>query len=471
MKKTANILCVLLVVVLLVTITACGGTSTSVSSSTAAGNTGGAAASTESNAASSEAGGGEIDWDTYDATGTVVEWNWNQMMIDNMTEVYAERFPNVKYEPLVVNSDDILSKLQTGLASGTDTPDILLGNQDWRGSLYELGIYEDLQAAPYNYDTSKIMDTVLPQLIDANGTFVAFDQQFAPAAFAYRRDLTEKYFGVSEPDDVAEYISTWDKFVAAGEKLASQTSDVSMMAGFMDLAETMMMQGSHKGWTDLATNTVDITGRFGEGWKKAFDIAAKVPLGKTTVGSTEWHSTYNQGTVIFYNMTSWTSRSYVAGNFPESKDQSLWGVCKAPGEVTGFKGGTSIGICKQSKNKESTYAMIYYLYSTVDGANTMFKRLGYVPAIKEFYEGDSAAILQGGFYDNYYAGQNIALYLYQKVMPLAKTDQYDQLYVPAKSVYNAVAAQAVADSSIDADAVIQLMKDGVAAKVPGVNVK
>jgi multiple sugar transport system substrate-binding protein len=467
---------ILLAAALLLAAAGCSGGSGGGSATTATGappatTAAGGGGETPDAAAQQAGSGGEIDWDSYDATGTVTEWNWNQMMLDHMAEVYSERFPNVQYEPLVVNSDDIMTKLQTGLASGSDTPDILLGNQDWRGSLYELGIYEDLESAPYSFDKSRIMPTVYPQLVDSDGVFRAFDQQFSPLAFAYRRDLAEKYFGVSEPDDVAELISTWDKFVAAGEKLASQTSDVYMMGGLMDLAETLMRANSQGGWTDLAANSIDVTARYADGFEKAYEYAQKIPLGKMTTGSTEWHSSYKTGNVIFYNMTTWTSRSYVAGNNPESKGQGLWGVCKLPGDRTGFKGGTSIGICSMSENKESAYALIYYLYATVEGAQKMNERLGYVPSINAFYEGSDAAILKGGFYDDYYKGQNVSLYLFEESMPLARNDQYDQLYVASQSVYYATIAQMVADSSITPERAIEMMKEGVAAKVPGVTVK
>ena len=58
-------------------------------------------------------------------------------------------------------SEDYLTKLQQGYASGGDMPDLLMAEMGWRGSAFALDIWENLEAEPYNFDRSVLLDSVI----------------------------------------------------------------------------------------------------------------------------------------------------------------------------------------------------------------------------------------------------------------------------------------------------------------------
>lgn len=73
-----------------------------------------------------------------------------------MTKGFNELYPNVKFEYTPMANGDTLQKYQTALASGTELPDIGWAIIDSRAKVYELDMWEDLSAAPYNFDIKLI---------------------------------------------------------------------------------------------------------------------------------------------------------------------------------------------------------------------------------------------------------------------------------------------------------------------------
>ncbi len=404
----------------------------------------------------------------FKPSGKIVEWNWNEKMCQNLKEIYNQQFPDVEYEYVIVNTSDYMQKLQTTIASGGDMPDIILGESAFRGSLFSLDILENLETDPYNFNRNGLIDAVIPALCNDKGELVGFDQQFCAAGWAYRRDLTEKYFGVSEPEDVAALLSDWDAFIAAGQKLAEQTKDVYMMASIQDLIDCLQLQNAGKYIDGM---TIDLTTRFGPALDTVTKIRdAGVPLGNMEQGSTEWNASYDKGNVIFYNLPSWGSKTYIAGNAPETEGKGIWGLVKAPGN--GFlRGGTAVGIYSGSKNKDTAYAMLSYLYTTVEGAGQMYDRMGYIYSFKDFYEGDKSPLNKPGFYDSFYDGQNIGKYFYEEISPSTVSEPMSYYTSSVNDALTALKAMMLTDKTMSSDQALKELQDATALKATGATIQ
>lgn len=170
---------------------ACGGNNTTVDNGT--GNNGSTAAPAASTAAST---------DPTQISGTVKVWDWDEAFQKGMIVEFNKKYPNIKVEVTVVNPNDYLQKLQSGIASGSDVPDVILGESAYRGKLFDLGVLDNLEAAPYNFDKSTILDYVVPYVSNSKGEVIAVDQSLTPAGFAYRRDLAKQYWGTDDPAEL-----------------------------------------------------------------------------------------------------------------------------------------------------------------------------------------------------------------------------------------------------------------------------
>ncbi len=406
---------------------------------------------------------------TGEVKGKIVEWNWNQLMLDNLKKIVNEKYPEIEYEGVIVAHADYMQKLQSSLAAGTDVPDILLGESAFRGKLFALDINDSLEDAPYNLDRSGLIETVIPAFTGISGKIVGLDQQFCPAGFAYRRDLMKEYFGIEEPEEVAELIKDWDSFTAAGKTLQQKSGGkVFMMASIQDLLDTIKGQMAQE---YINGKEIDATKRFSEVFNLATQIRdAGVPLGKFEKGTPAWNATYSQGNVLFYNLASWAAKTYIAGN-DKDNGKGRWGLVKSPGENGFTLGGTAVGIYKNSKNKDAAWAYLNYIYNTKEGAGEMYKNMGYIYSFKAFYEGDDAPIKQPGFYDEYFKGQNIGQYYYEVISPTIKTETQTTYQSAVEQSYSTIIPLFLKDEKLGAQQAMEKFKEELKLKAPDATIK
>ena len=71
----------------------------------------------------------------------VIRWTWSAGQFDELEKAYFENHPDAdwEFEDVVVASEDYLTKLQQGYASGGDMPDMLVAEMGWRGKRLRTG--------------------------------------------------------------------------------------------------------------------------------------------------------------------------------------------------------------------------------------------------------------------------------------------------------------------------------------------
>ena len=158
-----------------------------------------------------------------------------QRFVDGFNQIY----PNIKVNITVIPNKEFLSKLTPVLSSGQDAPDIFTGESDYVRYLVNAGVWDDLSQEPYQAADSlgDIWDYVKNVGTDDAGAVRALSWQTTPGSVIYRRDLAQKVLGVSEPEEVTEYFSDYDKmletaetFKNAGITMFGSWEDVMLMA-------------------------------------------------------------------------------------------------------------------------------------------------------------------------------------------------------------------------------------------------
>lgn len=346
-------------------------------------------------------------------SGKIVEWSQGESILKIYVEDVPKHFPNLEFEYVAVNNGDYITKLQTAVASKLDVPDILAGELSFRGQLFAMDISENLEAAPYNFDRSELLDAVVPGLLNSKGELIALDNQYCPSGFSYRRDLVKQYFGVEEPDEVYELVKDWPTFIETGRKLKELTNgEVNMMQGMHDLIDVLQGQTAME---YIDGDTIDITGRYLKAFEKACEIRdAGVPLASNEKSSTSWNAAVTNGTVLFFNHATWSTNYMIVSNDPEEKTMGQWGFTLCP-EQTWQNGGTSVGIYKDSQNKEGAWAFLKHFKTTNSGYQSAYDGLGWMGSYKAFYEGADSPLNTGFKFEAWFNGQNYGRYLYDHV--------------------------------------------------------
>lgn len=132
-----------------------------------------------------------------------------------LNEEFTE-YTNGKYviEFTPIPNSEMVAKVQTALASGSPLGDLILVDYVYRGLFYDMDILEDISLPPYNYDPDTTIPALLPLQSGPNGEYYG-PEYVAAGAMAYKRNLTEQYFGASEPEDV----EAWKLCSATGPSL------------------------------------------------------------------------------------------------------------------------------------------------------------------------------------------------------------------------------------------------------------
>lgn len=401
-----------------------------------------------------------------DISGDIVIWDWDGGTAQKYVDEFNKVYPNVNVEIQEVSWDDYITKLQTSYVSGMDLPDIIYGETAWRGSLFEMGILENLEEAPYNLDRNDMVESSVPLCSDPDGSIVGVEMQVTPAGFAYKRDLAKEYLGTDDPDEVGAMISTWDDFEKVGLEVKEKSGGtVNMMVSLGDVVLSTISQNTV---SYVDGDTVDITAKVSEPLAKAIKYRDEGIVGNIEMYSADWYNAYSTGVSIFYEAGSWCPPLVIKNYDPDGSGN--WGVTTPPDGSFNL-GGTTLSIYKDSKNKEAAWAYIQYIFFSEEGGSIMYNVTGNYSCYAPYYTGDLSPMNEEGPVDEFFGGQSLVNYYINTAAPQAKTAAMNKYDSVVSDVWQQLLPQYMSDSSIDADKAVQMFIDTVQEKEPEATVK
>ncbi|MGG1553449.1 ABC transporter substrate-binding protein [Paenibacillus ferrarius] len=421
------------------------------------------------------AGGGEKGTSTLNGDsaaaaagikGTIKVWDWDEAFLKKMVPEFNKRFPNVKVEYTVVNNGDYMQKLQSGIASGSDVPDVVLGEMNYRGQLFDLDILDNLEKAPYNFKRTELLDYLPSILTNSKGELVGVDQSITPAGLAYRRDLAKQYLGTDDPDALAKAIPDWNAFIEKGKKVQQDSGGkVTMFASFDDAYRVIREQNSKPYVTGT---TINLTDRLQLPLTTVFSMRDAGILGKYEAYTPGWNASFAKGDNIFYPMAPWSAKWNIAAN--DKDGIGRWGLIPAPGGSYTY-GGTSVGVYKDSKNKDAAWAYINFAYMSDEGMAINYKEFGNMAGTKQFFEKHKDWIDAGTEYDKYFAGQNLNKTFVEKIVPTVKADPQTKYNAMVQTAYGSLYPLWMKDMSINVKTALEKLKSEVKNLAPEATIK
>lgn len=405
---------------------------------------------------------GDVQKNPEDYSGTITMWGWDENYTNKTVEAFNKVYPNIKVEFTPVQSGDYLQKIQTSAVAGTELPDIIWAEIGWRGRAYALDLWEDLEAEPYNVDTSTLIEYTLPLISNDQGQIVGIEKTLCPGALAYRRDLAKEYLGTDDNNALSEMFKDWDSFIAKGKEIKEKSGGkITMFASLGDVERVLEGQNSK---TIVNGNTIDITSGL-QGTLQTMTLMRDAGIvDKLEQWSPAWSASYANGTSIFYPAASWSPQFVIKPNDPN--ELGRWGLMLPPGG--GFNwGGTTLGISKTSNNKELAWQYIKWCTLTQEGARLIKEQLGFYPTLKEAYNDPTITSDK----DPYFGGQDIGEFWFDSVMPslqIRPLSKHDNVINDNMSL---ICKALVSDNTLDADKALQLFIDETRNKLPDAEVK
>lgn len=318
-----------------------------------------------------------------DYEGTLTMWGWDDPYFQAMTSGFNELYPNVKFEYTPMANGDTLQKYQTAIASGTELPDIGWAIIDSRAKVYELDMWEDLSAAPYNFDINDVMEFTRPSLVNSKGMVCGIEQCICPAGLAYRKDLAKEYLGTDDPKELEKMFPDWETFIAKGAEVYEKSGGkVYMFQGLGD-AQQFIREQEGKSW--IEGNTVKMTDTCERSIKLAAELRDNHCVDQLEAWSNAWYASFGEDTHIFVGCATWSIASPIEANDPNGESTGHWGLMNTPeGNVSW--GGTTLGITKNCSDKRLAWEFIKYACLSTEGAKASGSIGYFTSAIKPYEE-------------------------------------------------------------------------------------
>ncbi|MDO4331409.1 MAG: ABC transporter substrate-binding protein [Eubacteriales bacterium] len=398
-----------------------------------------------------ETDAGETDGVDADLAAELNIWSSGEEL-QRFVEGFNQIYPNIKVNITVIPNTEFLSKLTPVISSGQDVPDIFTGESDYVRYLVNAGVWDDLSQAPYSASEAleDVWDYVKDVGTDDTGAIRALSWQTTPGSVIYRRDLAEEVLGVSEPEDVAAYLSDYDKMLETAAVM--KEAGITMFGSWEDV---MLMALSYRDQPWVVDGKLVIDPKM----EDFLDIVKTIQENGYDLNVSEWDPEWIAGvegdSVFCYILPTWGYSFVIKANAVNTMGK--WGLCEGPNPY--INGGTWLGIYKDSPNKEAAWAFLEYVTLNSEALQEYASEYG------EYVDCKSANDkLAQGEGEETLAGQNIYEF-YNQVMsekPHVTITEYDgQINSAFKT-----AAKAYATGKLSKEEAIEQFKNDVATNYP-----
>lgn len=384
-------------------------------------------------ASSSAAASGTVSSDTVssaavqtkkpeDYKGTITLWTWYDTYFKESMADFKKTYPNVNLKITMVNWGDYLTKFETAKASGSELPDIALGEAAWWGTFlsYDDDTFVDLSTLGFNKD--ELVDCAKNICVNKKNQLVTIPEGLGVGCVWYRKDLAKKYFGTDDAEKLSAQYTSLDDFISKAGATVKEKSNGSAFAfdNASDLDEALVSSSKKNGANYVSD---DGTLKVKESMLKPFttlqDALKNGYVAK--YNGTSLDAAWSAGKVVFFFSAAWR-QGLIPGYDKNGKGH--WGVMNPPGG-TYFRGGTGEFIVNK-KDKEKAELCGAFLRHRLfsDSGIAVNNKNGNISAVKSVQEKK----LTNGV-DSYY-GEDLTLKYYNWLasMPSAVTyGKYDNL--------------------------------------------
>lgn len=394
--------------------------------------------------------------DKEELSGKITIWSSGEEL-GRFVEGFNKVYPNIEVNITVVPNADFLAKLTPTMASGQDAPDVFTGESDYVRYLVDSPYWDDLSQTPYNVNMYKsdMWDYVLSVGTDTAGTIKALSWQASPGSVMYRTDMAEQYLGTGDSKAVSEMLSSYKSMLDVAATL--KENGIKMFASWQDLFN-MQFSNRETGWV------VDNTLMLDDSMLSFMDIAKEINEKGYDLGvdpwSPEWTAAVESKDTFCYVLPTWGYQFVVKPSAVTTKGK--WGLAEGP--VPYVKGGTWLGIYKDSPNKELAWAFVEYVTCNSEAQQSYAKEYGEYVSLKS---ADEALAKEAG--EEVLGGQNLYEFFNDQMskIPNNQMSAYDG------TINNAFlsATKAYANGTLTKEEAIQQFYDDVQSSYPELSMK
>ncbi|TDF95391.1 ABC transporter substrate-binding protein [Paenibacillus piri] len=396
-----------------------------------------------------------------DMKAQITVWTWEPR--DNQKKIiddFNKDYPGIDVTFTNVESRDMVTKLQTAMASGADLPDVVWLESANRGKLIDLNIWEDLSGAPYNVKKEDLLDFMIPLSTTKEGKLVGIEVSPPFAGLSYKRDLAKKYLGTDDPVELEKLLKDWNAFTEKGKQVKEQSGGTVFM--FTGVSEIISIAKGQNTIPLVKDGKLNIKESLTPIFSLALNMQKAGIVDKLEGGAPPAYlASYAAKKHIFYPAATWAPTYRIKAN--DKNGSGNWGIMGAPGG--GFlNGGTIVAIPQKAKNKQAAFEYIKWMYLSEKGAISNRDHLEYFNTLKSTYKDPK-------FYsktDAFFGGQDV-LKKFAEIAPSVivgpPVTKYDKEIIGAIDLA-VKTMNSNEDGALSVDTLISSMEKDILSQVP-----
>lgn len=353
-------------------------------------------------------GGGGGSAEDGDPNAEFEFWSFTGIGQQESVDRYLADNPDAKIKLSEVGSTTETATALTAALAGGRVPDlVLIQNDELPKFVANPGNFIDLRTLGGDDVGDGYLDWAIDAATGPGGEIIGIPTDVGGLSFAYRADLFEAAGLPTDPDEVAEAWSTWDKFIEMGKTYTEKTGEP-----FIDNVETTIFfstvnQVTEKYYSDDGELIYDTNPEV----KEAFQVAVDAYDAGISAGIAAWSSGWAPGkaNAAFAVTTapSWLL-SGIKNDAPDTEGD--WRVAALPG-VGGNWGGSVIAIPARAAQPAAAWNYVQSVLSP-EGQTEHFIETGTFPAAEAALESDEVR----GYTDPFYGDSKIGAVMSDSVL-------------------------------------------------------
>jgi cellobiose transport system substrate-binding protein len=210
----------------------------------------------------------------------------------------------------------------------------------------------------------------------SDGKVMGLGTDVGPIAIAYRTDLFKKAGLPTDRDELAKQWTSWDAFLAMGEKYKAKMGTKSAFIDTSSGLYNTILGGSEKQYYDESGNPIyDSNPAVKSAWDTSVKAIQEGLTAKVKQFDDQWNKGFSTGAFATVGAPSWMI-GYIKGQAGDA-GSGKWDL--APGPNPANWGGSYLGIPKNSQHQKEAYDLIQWLTAAPQQI-TLFKKGGNFPS-------------------------------------------------------------------------------------------
>ncbi|MEU5299048.1 ABC transporter substrate-binding protein [Streptomyces umbrinus] len=287
-------------------------------------------------------------------------WYWKGSLSDKLLATARRAVPGVpglKVKGSQIPDGDIDSKVRTSLAARAYVPDLTVVNSDNLATFFpDENEFLDLRTLGAESVRDQYLDWKWEGCFAPSGRMIGFPLDAGPTALYYRRDLFRRAGLPHEPQEVAEEVSTWEKYLAAGRALRKGPGKPYLVSNVGNVFQQVLLQ-SPKQFVDADNRFIGDQAHVKRAWDLSVEILRQGLSARIVDGTPDYNAAMGGGRVASMTTAVWAING-LKDTAP--KTSGAWRLTTMPDGPANY-GGSYVTLTRYCRDPEGAFAFVKWL--------------------------------------------------------------------------------------------------------------